>query len=339
MNRTPYFFIVAAGLFLLVMYNLYGAFLVGAAAVIAPLPGLIIAHHLKKKFKVLLTLPHSISRGTAAAAQLTVTGPVGWIPSFTAQNRGEAIELSEGNRNLSGTIPFEAPHCGIYEEKGITLTYTDYFSLKTFHLPVNSAVTFVMPRAYGDTARILDALRILKSPSEMEYYGATTYKPGDNPRLINWKVSARKDEVFVRESIPSNTSEFILAAENSENDDKRDTIGDTLLSIGLAMTRSGKSFHFLWLHKDGKTVKTLITRESEFLTSLREFLTYGECSDLLTSAEHEIPRGFPVLLITGRKQADIPSSIHPAVWSADSEAAANLAGRNAIVNFLGGDVR
>ena len=87
----------------------------------------------------------------------------------------------------------------------------DPFHLCRFHMPLTALDGFAFPARIGTESQILQVLSHIMTPDEKYYYGAVQYKPGDNPRLINWKMTARTDDVYVRDSEPANSTDLLIA--------------------------------------------------------------------------------------------------------------------------------
>jgi uncharacterized protein (DUF58 family) len=335
MNRLSYIIAALAGFFLLTMYSLYAAFLAGMMAILAPVPGLIYASWISRRLSARLNTPRRLIRNEEESASLEISGPSRWISSFhlLIEDREFTAVLHEDGLF---SFPVRPPHCGIYETNQVRIWYTDFFSLRRFYLPSVSNRLVVMPRPLGNPEAILHVLSRLMAPVEMEYYGAAPYKAGDNPRLINWKVTARKDDVFVRESVPASSSELIIAVETSSDASVKDTVMDVLYSTGMALLSEHHVFTLFYLSSPNTPEKRIISNVSSFMTVLTHFLSHDGGNGVLMDASHLIPRGTPLLLITGYPDPAVPVHLKPAIWNAHNSGKGTIAGRQALERVLGG---
>lgn len=185
----------------------------------------------------------------------------------------------------------------------------------------------------GTFQAALSALRRIAGSEDKEYFGAVEYKPGDNPHLINWKVTARKDEVYVRDSAPSGSDRIVLAADYERNDILRDTVGDALLSSGLALLSARIPFRFVFATGKGSVSQTIRTRE-DWTDALSGFLRAGTEGALMGA---DLSPYVPICYITGNPRPPSPPQLSPTVWCAAEGAGTALSGRDSIYNALGGN--
>ena len=150
-------------------------------------------------------------------------------------------------------------------------------------------------------------------------------------------MTARTDDVYVRDSEPANGTDLLIACSTPQSPDQRDTIGDTLLSAGLALLHSGKTFTLLFLSSTGPR-KEIITSVDAFYTALEECIGRGLSGNVLEQAEKLIPAQSPLLYLTGESHVFIPPALHPVIWSASPCDNADISGRNDIMTQLGGDI-
>lgn len=335
MARIAYAFMVAAFLFLTIMYDFYTPFLAWMAVLLAPIPSAILAFRARKHLAVHLSLPARVTRGGIVRASLFLSAPgLSWLPlpQITAESLGKPAADKDGHFYFD--IP--APHCGRQAMGPFHASVTDAFRLLSFSKEITSDSCIILPRRIGNYSAVLSALSRFTRPDEVEHFGAVEYKPGDDVHLINWKVTARKDALYVRDSLPVGSAALLLAADLPEDDDARDTVCDALYTLGSALLASKKSFSFLRI--EGKSpILSEIRTESEWITILTHFLGAGRPENPLIGGAALVPPDMPVLYLTGEAQPRLPSMMRVAVWSADPAARADLAGRAAIVQALGGE--
>ena len=122
------------------------------------------------------------------------------------------------------------------------IRWTDPFGFHTFTLNAGNVSIIVLPLKMGEYKATMKTLRLIAGSDEPERFGATLYKPGDNPHLINWKVTARTDDVYVRDMYPAEGTNLVLAADYARKPDERDLLCDALYSAGLAPLRIPHEF-------------------------------------------------------------------------------------------------
>ncbi|MEQ1827892.1 MAG: DUF58 domain-containing protein [Pirellula sp.] len=186
-------------------------------------------------------LPRVISARRAFDIELSILNPKSWLGSWLvlAHDRIASVSDSEAGRNVSqgirllfGSIP---PTCtriqkyrcviqrrGKYEFLGTELTTRFPMGLMRGILPSKSGFeSFVVQPSLGrllpnwgdlfDIRRANARLKRTKSLSdEGEFFGLRSYRPGDSPRWIHWRSSARRDELVVKQFQNENSRELVV---------------------------------------------------------------------------------------------------------------------------------
>ena len=197
-----------------------------------------------------------------------------------------------------------------------------------------AATLLVLPRPMGDYVHTLKSLLRLSGSEEVEYFGATPYQPGDNPRLINWKVTARTEDIYVRDRMPADDARLILAADYEEDDALRDLLADALLSCGLALTAARMPFRFAWMTIHGEEIITPVKDKAGWEEAVATFLREGGGDALKTS--HLSPY-IPICYLTGDPAPAVSPVLHPSIWCVRDAKGAALSGKAAIARALGGE--
>ena len=158
--------------------------------------------------------PASVLIGTPASLQIR-TGGIASFFSFckvkmtvTDHMTGDVKKhVFEIHDNGISKIPVDTRHCGSFSYRLTWLSVYDLFGL--FHIKTNldkNNEIFIkpvpsmperMPDMYGFKAK---NLRRSKLPSS-EIYDIREYQIGDPLRAIHWKMSAKKDELLVKEPL------------------------------------------------------------------------------------------------------------------------------------------
>lgn len=105
----------------------------------------------------------------------------------------------------------DSTHCGCLEVRADQLVVTDFLGLNQRKCRVDRkeiAYLFILPECLTEEVELPDAQgTLLEDSGEDELRGSTsidvseirTYKEGDNIRLVHWKLSARMQQLMVRE--------------------------------------------------------------------------------------------------------------------------------------------
>lgn len=332
MERTSLIFTGIAALFLMTMYDFYGAFLMGFIMLVTPLLGVAISFGAKYHLKVEIHSPAKGQRQEKLEIPVTVHSPflsfLPWSISFEKEGRNVAYNK---NRRILRWIP---EHTGRMTLPALSLTWQDPFHLFRHHHHETLPPIIVFPSRIGAEERIWSLLTAQKE-EEIEHFGATEYHPGDNIHLMNWKVSARKDAWYVRDSAPLHEVSMALAADYATDETDRDILCDALFSLGLSLLRHHRPFLFLWRKEIGCPVAENITTETEWESALTSFLSFGGDNALQAPP---IAPDLPLLYLTDKSAPYVPTSLHPRLWSTDRNAhEAELAGITAFKQAIGGE--
>lgn len=335
MPRLSYFCMAAGFLFLTVMYDFYNPFLALFALLLAPLPTVCLAWRARRHIALEWTVPGTLRRGEEISSEISLHSPgLAFLPSPKVHT--DLAAVGPGAREHTYTLSLSAPHCGLLDLGTVTVTVSDAFHLTSWKARKQGHTAIVLPRPMGTLSAAYALLTRLRRPDEVEHFGAAEYHPGDDVHLINWKVTARKDALYVRDTLPAGASSLLLAADLPRDGDKRDTVCDALYTCGAALLAEKASFSFLRMEGHAPRLSDVHTPD-EWKALLTHFLSTGNETNPLTSSESLIPPDLPVLYLTGNPAPALPERIHPTVWSADPASRAPLSGRAAIRQALGGE--
>lgn len=337
MNRIFCFFLFLIAFLVMTLYDLYSAFLAAMLLMTAPLLSVLFGYRARQYLSFSLAVPRKVRRREETEAVLTLEGkPVPFLNHFSVSaESGKEGALLPGGKAFSFSLPFSVPHCGRTETGAMHISWTDPFGLCLFRKDFPSRRILVMPEPIGSGEAILKSLSRLQSSDETEHFGAAEYKPGDNPRLINWKVTARTDEVYVRDTFPAESDSLILAADYEEDGALRDIVTDALYSVGLALTGAHRPFRFAWSSVQGVPVLETIRTKEDWQRAVSDFLCRGGGPAL---AAAELNPTVPLLYLTGNPDPPVSPALSPVIWCASEGARrAALSGKSALAGALGGD--
>lgn len=334
MKLIFYLFLLLTSFLLMSMYDLYSAFLLALLFLLVPLVLLALGWAARKYTILTLAIPARCRQGEALEITVAAKGHfLPFVSSLTCHlGEEEYNSYEEGTGEIRFYFTKEALHCGRLSLEGGAVSFTDPFGLFHFHLPLQGQTLLVMPKVVGNRDAALRTLLSLSSPEEKEYFGATLYKPGDNPHLINWKVTARKEDVYVRESDPATGARLILAADYEADEALRDTVAGALYSAGLALAASRMPFRFAWMNDKGMPILSTIESLEDWEDATCAFLTCGGAPALREAA---LSPSVPICYITGNPNSPAPFPV--ILWCAsEGNPRAAFSGRAAIFHALGG---
>ena len=163
-------------------------------------------------FKV--DVPSSATIGDPAYLKLSVSGIASYFSfckinvSITDNMGGttKTVTICTHDNGVS-KIPIDTSHCGAYTYKITKLVIYDLLGFFHFHLGVRSnneilvkpvpAIPDIMPNMYGFKAKNLRK----SNNSSSDLYDIREYEKGDPIKSIHWKISAKKDKLFVKEPL------------------------------------------------------------------------------------------------------------------------------------------
>ncbi len=121
--------------------------------------------------------------------------------------RNDVFEIGGGEK-ITRTLTFVGKKRGYYKINGIDLVGTDlFFSKEMVESRSANQYVYVYPRPYS-SREFLIALRQLNGEvitkrhlieDPFEYRGIREYQPFDDMRMVNWKATARTEELMVNE--------------------------------------------------------------------------------------------------------------------------------------------
>ncbi|MGN0657498.1 MAG: DUF58 domain-containing protein [Ruminiclostridium sp.] len=261
---AAYIFVIGVALLFTLFLDAQGGcyllIALGAAAVIS----VAVCIYTKNSVSAAVTVSEDIlNRGDIVKVTLDVVKQ-GRIPSsiisaefmssfhFSTENSSEnkvkaAFFASE---RLTFTTEYRARFFGRGKAGIACLTVTDYLGLISFRVNVTGGMSLIkiypdipavngregLARSLSDAALFEESeetTQSLYAVSGTPGYEHRKYEPGDSLKLINWKLSAKKQELFVRRLEGSSGSEqlFLLDKACSAADDEETARGEEQLAV------------------------------------------------------------------------------------------------------------
>lgn len=174
-------------------------------------------------------------------------------------------------------IDFDARHCGQarFRVKGARI----FDCLGLFAFPVRRKgrlSVWILPAAVPvrpDEAEFLvNCMRMYRDGEEGDYL-VRDYRPGDSPRSVHWKLTARTEELQVRDFQPEGgLNLFLHMSEELPSEEKRDLFLDKAFSILLFMAGLDMgSFEVSWVQA-GSLCGSRIESTGDVFSCVRQLL-------------------------------------------------------------------
>lgn len=264
------------------------------------------AGRLKVRFTVLDSV---ITRGSSTRVALELENPTGWlIPKVEAQIRYRNLllgteglfwmeGLAGGKSRVRLTCPLESFGCGrmILTLESISVyDYMHFFSVKKRKKQTEELA--VLPRGYDMLASISRSTRDFpvegeeydkeqKGDDPSEIFEVREYRAGDRPQRIHWKLSARAEELMVKEySRPMGCAVILFLDLQQQEGGSINGLLELALSVSQALAQE-RCMHFLCWYDTGEQRLVRIRIEStddiyEMLEPLIQIQFYGESLEL-----------------------------------------------------------
>ncbi|MHC4661333.1 MAG: DUF58 domain-containing protein [Planctomycetota bacterium] len=175
-----------------------------------------------KKLKVTRSLPHSVFAGEEFRVDVSIENNKRFVPTYAlrvidvehsdafAKEKPYKLMLKVGARSrerVTYSGKFKRRGRYVFNTCAVQSSFPFGFVEKTIQIPCRGEIT-VYPRVRPlrepqiiGTASTEELLRqsIRVEEGEEDFHGLREYRPGDNPRLIHWKTTARTGKPFIKE--------------------------------------------------------------------------------------------------------------------------------------------
>lgn len=170
---------------------------------------------------------------------------------LTGEDQTVILKYPVLSSNQSLKIAMNTQHCGWIECQVAHLRISDYLGL--FRLPLRSpAPTKVQITPLPTEAYPLPALesgrhsRTAHTSVPDENYDPRPYRTGDSLRSIHWKLSAKRDQLIVREPLSAQYPTLILFCNAPSSPDLLDRALDLLQSTSQLLLKRGWPHLIQW---------------------------------------------------------------------------------------------
>lgn len=219
------------------------------------------------------------------------------IENILNQNRKEFSLMIPVSARDTETISWtmSSEYCGQIRITMEKLTIYDYFGLFTFSKqPQQSQSVYILPEYqpfvpkvdYSNQIQLDSDIYSTTKPGDdsSETFGFRDYIPGDSPRSIHWKLSAKLDHMIIRQfSLPINSSYYILleltkSPDNQDYVEAVDSIVDCTFSLSRFLLMNQMYHTVAWYNESLDALDQMtVTNENDLLFLLKKLLSASCC--------------------------------------------------------------
>jgi uncharacterized protein (DUF58 family) len=228
-RRIAYVVLLAALTVLFLFYEAFLSWYLLLAALLCPVLSLVLSLPAMVRATVAVQVPETVLKGQPCAVAVKVSCP-SVLPfgrlsfAFSMEDQAGHGVLRHKQYSLSGfggtclQLSVPTDHCGVLTASVSGARVTDLLGLFSRKLPVEvPSMTLVLPiPAEPDALPPLPEtgpLVVKPGGGFAEDYELRDYRPGDTVRSIHWKLSAKTDDLVVRDAlVPQNAQCQIVLA-------------------------------------------------------------------------------------------------------------------------------
>lgn len=228
---------------------------------------------------------------------------------LTGQKQEAQAELSAFKKGKCRVqFSFCSPYCGQIEIRIKEITFSDCLGVFCRQSNVCAvAQILVFPRGaeiFPENEEIehydMESYKYSssrKGDDVSETFGIRAYEPGDSARYIHWKMSAKTEELLVKElSLPVENRLMIIADKGSSEEQPNPEAADKITELFEALSRTAASRGIK--HKIGwydcrtdQFEKYEINSEDDILHAMLGLLSSPHRKDIMTAAERYLQHG------------------------------------------------
>lgn len=291
-RKILYFFVLAACCWLVMLYTFQGLRFLLAILLCIPLLCLIPLVVQRRKTEVKISgIPDYVTRGESIRLRVTVTYK-GRLPLAGLRIRGSwkahgEKPLSVENRiqGMGGRtereLEFELPaeHCGAAEFMVAKTRIYDclrLFSVSAAGKQIRKLTITpkLAPVPDSEAGVIMNLLRMHSEEDDSDFF-VRDYRPGDSPRSIHWKLTAKQDELQVKDYEPDRQVSLFLNMTDrlGEKPEQRDTFLDRACSLMVFMAEvCGDKAVVCWM-QDGVLQRNRLREPGDIYPCIRKLIS------------------------------------------------------------------
>ena len=175
----------------------------------------------------------------------------------TARRRVVLTGLPDRAEGLGAWTDWENPHCGRLTCRVERLRVVDGLGLFSLPVPRPQARSVLslphrldlpLPPALAGEEEAAGPLTPRPGGGPGEDYDLRPYRPGDPVSAIHWKLSSKRDEPVVRETLEPRREGLALTFDHFGPPEDLDGVLDRLYTWSLQLLSQGRSHTVAWLH-------------------------------------------------------------------------------------------
>ena len=193
--------------------------------------------------------------------------PVLWL--WMGKNRKVVRDLKKGGRQTL-IFPYHATVCGkqVWEiKKAVTRDASGMFYIRIRRF-VTEGEEYAKDRGGDDASEVFDVHE---------------YKPGDRIAQIHWKLSARTEELYLKEfSFPLGAAVVVLLSRKEEDrfPAKNTVFLNLAASVGHALVEESCRFYAVWKERESQIFRRFLVKDEETFYDWLLALSSTRVSDL-----------------------------------------------------------
>lgn len=279
MNRVRYFCLLFIFISIFFVFQSFGILVIIGLLVLLPVASFLLCRYAEKRIEFeILTTGEILDKGQGFPVTLCVTNH-SFIPVLDCQleiyvrngfmTAGQSyhfhISVPAGG-NEKKVFPVSSKYCGRIEIRIIRARMYDFLHLFLREENVD-AVKNVMIFPLGKEQGKIDTSVYISGEDEVEESQTKgsdfsevseirEYIPGDNLKDIHWKLSAKKEELMVKEHVSLSSKQYKIFVELLDgNMEKLDGILERAFSAGKQLLLKGQGFSYCWWSKRAGCMK------------------------------------------------------------------------------------
>lgn len=197
---------------------------------------------------------------------------------LTGRRRCERVRLAGVCDGTVFTLCADTAHCGVLELRIRRLGAADALGL--FYVPLRAPapaalvcrpVSAPVPAPVWEEPPRPAAVRTARG-GDAEDHELRPYRPGDAMRAVHWKLSAKWDDLIVREPLAGQLRPPVLTLDRFGTPEALDALLDRFLSLSRALVAAQRPHTVLWLDRSGTPVSCAVADERQLDACLRSLL-------------------------------------------------------------------
>lgn len=250
-NRCIYLLILITTYIFFLFYKMWASWYCLMLVLVIPVISLVLCLSASASFNISTDIPSRIEKGDKASIKIKSKGLLS-ILSFCRFNMTVTDVMSDVSRKQISDLPcgdsseirIDTSHCGQYIYEFSDVRVYDIFGLfyKKKKAPSKCSILvkppLVMPEAIPNLSGFrAKGLRKSNSPNS-EIYDIREYEPGDPIKSVHWKISAKKDQLLIKEPQEEYFGHSRIVLRLTPDRDKMDKkLGEILFTSNYFLTQ------------------------------------------------------------------------------------------------------